>query len=151
MGTDQPSASTADLAAAVSAVSGTPAGVLTVSQALGDELAKRFPRLSAKADAEYDLDAGYATSGRALILALQACSYVVGAAFDTETGAVLETKKPLSLLSPAFTLTLTITDRGTTTRLTGHVEHVGLNWGQNEKRLSELVAKTNDYLRLFNG
>jgi hypothetical protein len=149
MGSDQPATSQSDLVAAVSAVSGTPAGVLTVSQALGDELAKRFPSLSAKADAEYDLAADYETSGRALILALQACNYVVSAAFDTASGAVLETKKPLSLLSVAFTVTIAIADRGASTHLSAHVEHVGLNWGQNEKLLKELIGKTDEYLKLF--
>jgi hypothetical protein len=150
MGTDH-SASSGDLAAAVSAISGTPAGVLTVSEALGDELAKRFPRLSAKAGTAYDLDAPYETSGRALILALQACGHAISAAFDTASGAIIETKKPLSLLSSAFTMALALTDRGETSHLEGQAQHVGVDWGQNKKLLNELVAKTNDYLKLFKG
>jgi hypothetical protein len=151
MGTDQPTASQGELAAAVSAVSGTPAGVLMVSETLADELAKRFRGLSAKADIESDLDAPYATSGRALILALQACNHTLSAAFDTASGAILQTKKPLSLLSSAFTLTIAMADRDATTHLTSHVEHIGMDWGQNKKILDELLAKTNEYLNLFNG
>ncbi|MGA8532597.1 MAG: hypothetical protein WB615_00650, partial [Candidatus Tumulicola sp.] len=75
LGAEQPSSSQSDLAAAVGALSNTPAGVLLASEAISDALAKRFHGLSASADIDCDLAAPYETSGRALVLALQACNH----------------------------------------------------------------------------
>jgi hypothetical protein len=148
MGGDQPAASQDQLAAIAAAISGASAGTLLASEALANELAKRF-RLSTGATVERDLDAPYETTGRALILAMQACSYVLNAAFDTESGAIVEAKKPISLLSPAFTLTVTVADRGTSTHVNATAQHTGMDWGQNQKRLDELVTTTEQYLNRF--
>jgi|GEM_PF-5350091 len=137
------------VAAFAAAISGAPAAALAASESLADELGKRFSRLSSNAILERELDAPYETAGRALILALQACDHVLNAAFDTASGAILETKKPMSFFAPAFTVTVAITDKGATTHLSAQVQHMGMNWGQNEKVLSELFDKTSDYLKLF--
>ncbi len=148
MGSDQPGPSQDALSAIAAAVSGTSAGTFLASEMLADELAKRF-RLSTNAAIERDLDAPYETAGRALTLAMQACGHVLTAAFDTTSGAILEAKKPMSLLSPAFTVTIAIADRGATTHLSAQTQHVGMNWGQNEKLLIDLFAKTDEYLSRF--
>src|SRR5581483_3105904 len=99
---------------------------------------------------ERDLEAGYETAGRALVLAMAACGYVFNAAFDTASGAILEAKKPMSLLSTAFTVSIAVVDRGATTHLTIAIRHVGVDWGNlNAKTIDELLTKTNDYLKLF--
>ena len=87
--------------------------------------------------------------GRALILALRACDHVLNAAFDTASGAIIEAKKPMSLLAPAFTMTIAIADRGAATHVSVQTEHAGMNWGQNEKLTNELLAKTGEYLGRF--
>ena len=149
MGSDASGPSQDQLAAVVSAITSTPAGVFLASQALTDELAKRFHGLLPSASIEHDFDASYEVAGRALVLALYAGNNVVSAAFDTATGAILEVKKPLSLASVAFALTIAITDRGATTHLTIQTQHVGMDWGQNVKVANELLAKTSEYLALF--
>ncbi len=150
MGADQSGPSQDQLAAVVGAITSTPAGVFLASQALTDELAKRFQKLSPSASIEHDFDAPYDVAGRALVLALYAGSNALSAAFDTATGAILEVKKPLSLTSVAFTLTIAVADRGATTHVTIQTQHVGVDWGgQNVKVANELVAKTTEYLDLF--
>ena len=137
------------IAAFAATIGGASAGAFLASESLADELAKRFSRLATNAALERELDAPYETAGRALILALQACNHVLNAAFDTASGAILETKKPMSLLAPAFTVTIAITDNGATTHLNAQAQHTGMNWGQNQKVLNELFTKTDDYLTLF--
>jgi hypothetical protein len=137
------------LAAIAAVLTGTPAGVFTASESISDELAQRFRKLSASATVENDVEAAYELTGRALVLALAACSYEQSAAFDTASGAMLEAKKPMSLLSAAVTVSIAVLDRGATTHLTIAVQHVGLDWGVNAKAVNELLTKTNDYLKLF--
>ena len=137
------------LAAVAAVLTGTPAGVFTASESIQDELGQRFPKLSASATIDHDVDAAYETAGRALVLAMAACNYVLSAAFDTASGAILEAKKPMSLLSGAFTVSIAMVDRGATTHLTVAVQHIGMDWGLNQKTVSELLSKTNDYLKLF--
>jgi hypothetical protein len=154
MGGDVPGASPDQIAAAASAISGAmtgvSAGTFAAAEAIDDELAKHFSALSPTATVERDVEAPYETAGRALILALQACGFNIGAAFDTESGAMLEVKKPLSLASVAFAVTLAIADRGATTHLSGQATHTGVDWGsQNAKVLNALFDKANDYLKLF--
>ena len=84
-----------------------------------------------------------------MILALQACGLNLTAAFDTESGAALEVKKPMSLLAPGFTLAITLTDRGSVTHVSGQAQHTGLDWGQNAKLLNGLFDKTDEYLTRF--
>jgi hypothetical protein len=140
--------SQADIGSALSSLFGQPAGMVTVSQALAESLSSRF-NLSSGQSVESDVDAPYETAGRALILALQACGLNVSAAFDTASGAILETKRAMQLFSNPITLTVTITDRGAATHLAGHADHIGMDWGQNKKILAQLFAKTNEYLALF--
>jgi hypothetical protein len=154
MGGDAPGASPEQLAAAASALSGLAGGVspgtFAAAEAIDEALAKRFSALSPTATVERDVEAPYESAGRALILALQACGFNVAAAFDTDSGAVLEANKPLSVASVAFAVTLAITDRGATTHLNGKAQHIGVDWGgQNVKLLNALFDKTNDYLKLF--
>jgi hypothetical protein len=150
MGADQPGPSQDQLAAIAGAIGGgASAGTVLASEQLANELAQRFPRLSTNATVERDFEAAYATAGRALILALQANNHTLSAAFDTASGAILEVKKPLSLLAPPFTVTITMTDLGATTRLAAIAQHTGMDWGQNAKLLSQLFDKTNEYLSLF--
>ncbi len=149
MGGDAGGASQDQLAAFAAAISGAPAGTVLASEAIANELAQRFPKLASKASVERDTDAAYETAGRALILALQACGYTLSAAFDTSSGAVLETKKPMSLLAGPFVVVITITDGGTQTHLAGTAQHTGVDWGQNAKLLNALFDKTNEYLTLF--
>jgi hypothetical protein len=138
------------LAAVAAVLTGTPAGVFSASESISDELAHRFAKLSASATVEHDVEAAYETTGRALVLAMAACGYVLSAAFDTASGAVVEAKKPMSLLSAAFAISIAMLDRGaTTTHLTIAVQHVGIDWGLNQKTVNELLTKTNDYLKLF--
>ena len=138
------------MAAVASVLTGAPAGVFAASESISDELATRFRKLSASATVERDLEAGYETTGRALVLAMAACGYVFNAAFDTASGAILEAKKPMSLLSTAFTVSIAVVDRGATTHLTIAIRHVGVDWGNlNAKTIDELLTKTNDYLKLF--
>jgi len=148
MGGDQPGVSD-QIAAFATGISGAPAGTIFASEQLSDALAKRFPKLAASASVERDADAPYETAGRALILALQACGLNLTAAFDTESGAMLEVKKPMSLLAPPFTISITIAERGATTHFSGQSQHTGADWGRNAKLLNELFDKTNDYLKLF--
>ncbi len=150
MGTDTPGMSPEQLASMAAAISGTPAAAVLASQELSDELAKRFPKLSPTSALERDFEAPYEMAGRALVLALQACGFVLGAAFDTGSGAMLEVKKPMSLLAVPFTVTVTIVDRGATTHFSGQAQHTGVDWGgKNAKLLNQLFDKTNDYLKLF--
>lgn len=146
---DPTGASNDQLASMAAAVTGASAGTFLVSQALSDELAKRFRRLSTKATAERDVPAPYGTAGRALILALQACGHILNAAFDTATGAILQTRKPMSLLSPPFSVTIAMADNGASTHLSAEAQHTGLDWGQNAKVAAELFDKTDEYLKLF--
>jgi hypothetical protein len=146
---DRPDLSRDQLAAITSAIAGASAGTFLASAALSDELAKRFPRLSTNAVVERELDASYETAGRALILALHAGNDLLSAAFDTAGGAVLEVKRPMTLLAPAFTVAIEISDRGATTHLRGQAGHTGMDWGQNAKLLDQLFDKTADYLSLF--
>jgi hypothetical protein len=148
MGADNAGAES-QVAAMAAAISGVPSGTFLASEQLTDALAKRFPKLAAKAAVEHDLDAPYETAGRALILALRACGLTIGAAFDTESGAVLEVKRPMTLLAPSFTLTIAIADRGETTHLTAQVQHAGIDWGQNAKLLAQLFDTADGYLKLF--
>jgi serine/threonine protein phosphatase PrpC len=149
MGADQAAPSQDQLAAIAGAIGGASAGTVLASEQLANELAQRFPRLSTNAAVERDFEALYATAGRALILALRANNHALSAAFDTASGAILEVKKPMSLLAPPFTVTITMTDLGATTRLAAIAQHTGLDWGQNAKLLSQLFDKTNEYLSLF--
>jgi hypothetical protein len=149
MGGDASGASQDQLAAVAAAISGAPAGTILASEAIANELAQRFPKLASKTSVERNLEAAYETGGRALILALQACGYVINAAFDTSSGAVLETKKPVSLLAPPFVVILTLTDGGAQTHLAGTAQHTGVDWGQNAKLLNALFDKANEYLALF--
>ena len=150
MGTDAPGISQSQFAAIASAIGGgASAGTFYASQAISDELAKRFPKLSATGAVERDLAAPYDTAGRALILALQACGITIDAAFDTESGAMLELKKPMSLTAPPFTVVLAILDCGAATHVKGQSQHTGFDWGQNAKLLNQLFDKTNEYLNLF--
>ncbi len=138
------------IAAVASVLTGTPAGVIAASESISDELAARFRKLSASATVERDIQAGYETTGHALVLAMAACGYVFSAAFDTASGAILEAKKPMSLLSTAFTVCIAMVDRGAATHLTVAIKHVGVDWGNlNAKTISELLTKTTDYLKLF--
>lgn len=140
---DQLSAIAAAMGAGVSA------GTVYASEALTNELAKRFPQLASSAAVERDADAPYEKAGRALILAVQACGLNVAAAFDTESGAMLEVKKPMSLLAPPFSIAITMLDHGTVTHFTGQATHTGVDFGRNAKLLAELFDKTNDYLKLM--
>jgi|SRR5579883_1324494 len=149
MGADASGASKDQLASMAAAITGASAGTFLASQALSDEIAKRFSRLSTKAMLERDFAAPYDAVGRALILALQSCGHVLNAAFDTATGAVLETRKPMSLLAPAFVVTIAVTDNGATTHAAAQAQHTGLDWGQNAKVAAEVFDKTGDYLDLF--
>lgn len=137
------------MAALAAAMSGASAGTVLATEELADELAKRFTGLSTKAVVERDFEASYETTARALILALQRCKHTLNAAFDTTTGAVLEAKKPVALLTGEFKMTIAITDRGAVTHLSGQAGHIGMDWGQNAKLLNELFDKTNEYLALF--
>ncbi|MGB8521297.1 MAG: hypothetical protein WCD38_14145 [Candidatus Tumulicola sp.] len=138
------------IAAVASVLTGTPAGVIAASESISDELAARFRKLSASATVERDIEAGYETAGHALVLAMAACGYVLTAAFDTASGAILEAKKPMSLLSTAFTVSIAMVDRGATTHLTVAIQHVGVDWGNlNAKTIEELLMKTAGYLKLF--
>jgi hypothetical protein len=150
MGTDQAGASPEQLAALASVIGGGASGAtIQLSEALSEEVAKRFPKFASSSSVERDADAPYETAGRALILALQACGLSLAAAFDTESGAALEVKKPMSLLAPGFTLAISLTDRGAVTHLSGQAQHTGLDWGQNAKLLNGLFDKTNEYLARF--
>jgi hypothetical protein len=149
VGNDQPGPSQDQLAAFTAVISGASAGTVLASEALVDELAKRFPRLSTSAVVERDFDAPYETAGRAFILALQAGDFILNAAFDTASGAMLEVKKPMSLLAVAYTVTATINDGGATTHLKAQATHTGMDLGQNAKLLNQLFDKTNEYLTLF--
>jgi hypothetical protein len=149
MGGDRAGASPEQLAALASAIGGTSGATLQLSEALSEEVAKRFPKFASSSSAERDFAAPYETAGRAAILALQACALNVTAAFDTESGAALEVKKPMSLLVPAFTLAITLTDRGDVTHVSGQAQHTGLDWGQNAKLLNQFFDKTNEYLARF--
>ncbi len=137
------------LAAVAALLTGTPAGIFTASESIQDELAQRFHKLSASATIERDVEAAYETTGRALVLAMAACNYVLSAAFDTSSGAIVEAKKPMSLLSGAFTVSIAMLDRGVTTHLTIAVQHIGMDWGLNQKTVNELLTKTTDYIKLF--
>jgi hypothetical protein len=145
---DAASGSQGDIGSALSSLFGQPAGALAVSQALAESLSTRF-NLSSGQSIETDIEAPYETAGRALILALQACGLTVSAAFDTASGAMLEAKRAMQLFSNPITLTVALADRETTTHLTTHVDHMGMDWGQNKKLLAQLFAKTNEYLALF--
>jgi hypothetical protein len=149
MGADQAGASPEQLAALSAALGGASAATIQVSEALSDELAKRFPKFASSSSVERDFAIPYETAGRALILALQACGINLTAAFDTESGAALEVKKPMALLAPAFTLTITLADRGNVTHVSGQAEHTGLDWGQNAKLLNQLFDATNEYVARF--
>lgn len=150
MGGDQPGVSQDQLAAIASVMGGgASAGTVFASEAIADELAKRFPQLAPSAAVERDVDAPYEKAGRALVLALQACGLNITAAFDTESGAMLEVKKPMSLMAVPFSVTIAIVDRGATTHLTGQAQHTGVDFGRNVKLLTELFDKTNDYLKLM--
>lgn len=150
MGSDRPGTPPDQIAAAAAAVSGATAGTFLASQALTEALAKRFPGLAPTGTAERDFDGSYETVGRALVLALQAGGEAVNAAFDTASGAILEVKKPMTLTSPAFTMTIALTDNGATTRLSARAQHTGVDWGgQNAKILNALFDKTSEYLSLF--
>ena len=128
MGTDQAGASPEQLAALASVIGGGASGAtIQLSEALSEEVAKRFPKFASSGSVERDADAPYETAGRALILALQACGLNLTAAFDTESGAALEVKKPMSLLAPGFTLAITLTDRGSVTHVSGQAQHTGLD------------------------
>jgi hypothetical protein len=148
MGADRAGAES-QVAAMAAAISGVPSGTFLASEEITDALAKRFPKLEAKGSVERDVDAPYETAGRALILALQSCGLSIGAAFDTESGAVLEVKKPMTLLAPSFALTIAVADRGATTHLTAQAQHAGMDWGQNSKLLAQLFDTTDGYLKLF--
>jgi hypothetical protein len=115
---------------------------------LAESLSTRF-NLSSGQSIETDIEAPYETAGRALILALQACGLTVSAAFDTASGAMLEAKRAMQLFSNPITLTVALVDRETTTHVTTHVDHMGMDWGQNKKLLAQFFAKTNEYLALF--
>jgi hypothetical protein len=149
MGNDPTGLSQGEFATIASAMTGTASGAALASEALAEELGKRFTRLSTNAEMERDFEAGYDTAGKALILALRACSHSLNAAFDTESGAIIESKKPMSILSPPFTVTIAIGDQGTTTHVRAQVQHTGMDWGQNKKVLNELFDKTQSYLSLF--
>jgi hypothetical protein len=149
MGGDQSGPSQDQLAAIAAAIGGASAGTVLASEQLASELAKRFPRLSSGAALERDLDAAYETTGRALILALQACGLTLSAAFDTASGAILELKKAMSLLAPQFTVTIAITEHNMSTHLAARAQHTGMDWGQNAKLLNQLFDKTSEYLSLF--
>lgn len=149
MGPDASPTSQSELASIAAAISGGSAGAFLASEAVTDELAKRFPKLATTAAVERDGDAGYATAARALVLALQSCGFNIVAAFDTEGGSVLEVKKPLSLLAPAFSVIVAVSDRGATTHFRSQAQHTGMDWGQNAKLLNQLFDKTNEYLQLF--
>ncbi|HEY5425284.1 MAG TPA: hypothetical protein VIJ77_01940 [Candidatus Tumulicola sp.] len=149
MGAEQSGPTQDQVAAIAATISGASAGTLLASEALAEELAKRFRGLSTNAVADSDFDASYETTGRALILALARCGYNIAAAFDSASGAILEAKKAISLLAPAFTMTLSITDCGATTNIKAQAQHTGFDWGQNAKLVNELFAKTNEYLSLF--
>lgn len=150
MGTDQAGASPEQLAALASVIGGGASGAtVQLSEALSEEVAKRFPKFASSSSVVRDFAANYETAGRALILALQASGLNLTAAFDTESGAALEVKKPMSLLAPGFTLAITLTDRGSVTHLAGHAQHTGLDWGQNAKLLNQLFDETAEYLRRF--
>jgi hypothetical protein len=150
MGADTPGVSNDQLSAIASAIgTGASAGTVLASEAITDELAKRFPKLAPTATVERDFDAAYEQAGRALILALQACSMNVSAAFDTGSGAMLEVKKPMSLTAPPYSITIAITDRGASTHFSAQAQHTGMDWGQNAKLLGGLFDKTDDYLKLF--
>ncbi len=144
-----PSPSPDQLAALAAAIAGASAGSVLASEQIANELAKRFPRLSTNAAVERSFDAPYATVGRALILALQACNHILSAAFDTATGAIIEVKKPMSLLAPAFTVAIAVTDQGSTTHVAAQAQHTGMDWGQNAKLLNQLFDKVAEYLGLF--
>jgi hypothetical protein len=147
MAQDAP-ASQSDIGSALGSLFGQPAGMVAVSQALAEALSTRF-NLSSGQSIETELEAPYETAGRALILALQACGLTVGAAFDTDSGAMLEAKRSMQLFSNPIALTIVLTDRGTATHLTGKADHIGMDWGQNKRILAQLFAKTNEYLSLF--
>jgi hypothetical protein len=149
LGADQPGVSQSQLDAVAAVLSGASAGTVFASEAITGELAKRFPKLSPCATVERDVDASYEPAGRALILALQSCGLNLSAAFDTESGAILEAKKPMSLTAAAFTVTIAIVDSGAVTHLRGQAQHTGMDWGQNAKLLNQLFDKTSDYLNLF--
>lgn len=150
MAASDSSASPDKIAAVAAVLTGTPAGVFAASESISDALAARFRKLSASATVERDVEAAYETAGRALVLAMAACGYVFNAAFDTASGAILEAKKPMSLLSAAFTVSVAMVDRGATTHLTVVVQHLGVDWGNlNAKTVDELLSKTTDYLKLF--
>jgi hypothetical protein len=141
-------ASQGDIGAALGSLLGQPAALASVSQALAESLSSRF-NLKSGGSTEVDVQAHYEIAGRALILALQACNLTVGAAFDTESGAVLEAKRAMQLFSNPVTLTVRIVDGGETTHLAGNADHMGVDWGQNKKILAQLFAKTSDYIALF--
>ncbi len=63
--------------------------------------------------------------------------------------AALELKKPMALLSPAFTLEVSLSDRGDVTHASGQAQHTELYWGQNAKLLHQLFDKPNEYLARF--
>jgi hypothetical protein len=148
MAPDEPGAAPSQLAAMAAAIAGGSADMILASQALAEAMSTRF-HLSTQAAVERDFPSPYETTARALILALQACKYVLSAAFDTASGSMVEAKKPLTLTSGAFTLTIAIVDRDSTTHFAGHAEHIGVDWGLNERTLNELFAKTEEYLALF--
>ncbi len=150
LGIDQPGASAEQLAALASVIGGGASGAtIQLSEALSEEVAKRFPKFASSSSVERDFADPYETAGRALILALQACGLNLTAAFDTESGAVLEVKRPMSLLAPGFTLAITLTDRGDVTHFSGQAQHTGLDWGQNAKLLNQLFDKTDEYVMRF--
>lgn len=150
MGADQAGVTNDQLAAIAAALGGgVSAGTVYASEALANELAKRFPKLSPSAALERDVAAPYERAAKALVLALQACGLNVAAAFDTESGAMLEVKKPMSLLAPPYAITLTVLDRGFTTHFIGQATHTGMDLGRNAKLLTQLFDRTNDYLKLM--
>jgi hypothetical protein len=149
MGGPQTGATSEQVASAAAAIGGAPAAAVQLGEALSEELAKRFPKLAPSSSVRRDFAASYETAGRALILALQACGLNLTAAFDTESGAVLEVKKPMSLVAPAFSLALTIVEGNGATTVGGQAQHTGLDFGQNAKLLDQLLDKTNEYLVRF--
>lgn len=127
---DSADPSLTQLASFASTITGGSANLLLADGTVGRQLSERFAVLANEVLVERDFASPYATVVGALVLALQARKSRITAAFDTSSGARVETSKATADVNGGpYTLRIAIVDDpdSSSTRLSVGARAFGLN------------------------